>query len=188
MKREEKNQQMRRRIMDSALAEFSGQGYGASSVNNICSAQGISKGIIYHYFKTKDELFLACVEECFSLLTAYLSERMQQGEGTAREHLEQYFTCRMAFFASHPIYQRLFCEAIVSPPEHLSAEIQNCRREFDALNIGILEQILAQLPLRKDHTQAEIIEIFRPFELHESQCRKALNILLFGIIDHSVSE
>ena len=68
MKREEKNQQMRRRIMDSALAEFSGQGYGASSVNNICSAQGISKGIIYHYFKTKDELFLACVEECFSLL------------------------------------------------------------------------------------------------------------------------
>lgn len=206
MKREEKNQQMRRRIMDSALAEFSGQGYGASSVNNICSAQGISKGIIYHYFKTKDELFLACVKECFSLLTAYLSKRMQQGEGTAREHLEQYFTCRMAFFASHPIYQRLFCEAIVSPPEHLSAEIQNCRREFDALNIGILEQILAQLPLRKDHTQAEIIEIFRQFqdfinarysaadlqgsefELHESQCRKALNILLFGIIDHSVSE
>ena len=40
--------------MDSALAEFSGQSYGASSVNNICSAQGISKGIIYHYFKTKD--------------------------------------------------------------------------------------------------------------------------------------
>ena len=116
MKREEKNQQMRRRIMDSALAEFSGQGYGASSVNNICSAQGISKGIIYHYFKTKDELFLACVKECFSLLTAYLSKRMQQGEGTARERLEQYFTCRMAFFASHPIYQRLFCEAIVSPP------------------------------------------------------------------------
>lgn len=77
---------------------------------------------------------------------------------------------------------------------------------FDALNIGILEQILAQLPLRKDHTQEEIIEIFRQFqdfinarysaadlqgsefELHESQCRKALNILLFGIIDHSVSE
>lgn len=110
------------------------------------------------------------------------------------------------FFASHPIYQRLFCEAIVSPPEHLSAEIQNCRREFDALNIGILEQILAQLPLRKDHTKEEIIEIFRQFQdfinarysaadlqgsefkLHENQCRKALNILLFGIIDHSVSE
>ncbi len=55
--------------MDSALNEFSKQGYSASSINTICSAQGISKGIIYHYFKTKDDLFLACVEECF--LPAY---------------------------------------------------------------------------------------------------------------------
>ena len=62
MKREEKNQQTRRRIMDSALAEFSKQGYGASSVNTICASQDISKGIIYHYFKSKDDLFLACIE------------------------------------------------------------------------------------------------------------------------------
>ena len=46
MKREEKNQQTRRRIMESALAEFARQGYGASSVNTICAAEGISKSII----------------------------------------------------------------------------------------------------------------------------------------------
>ena len=40
MKREEKNQQMRRRIMDSALTEFSKKGYGASSVNTICQRPG----------------------------------------------------------------------------------------------------------------------------------------------------
>ena len=55
MKREEKNQQTRRRIMDSALAEFAANGYGGSSVNTICAAQGISKGIVYHYFESKDE-------------------------------------------------------------------------------------------------------------------------------------
>lgn len=55
--------------MDSAIAEFSEKGYGASSINAICGLQGLSKGIIYHYFDTKDELFLACVGECFSLLT-----------------------------------------------------------------------------------------------------------------------
>ena len=68
MNREEKNQQTKRRIMESALAEFSQKGNGASSVNTICAAQNISKGIIYHYFKTKDDLYLACVEECFQLL------------------------------------------------------------------------------------------------------------------------
>ncbi len=57
MKREEKNQQIRRRILDSVLVEFSAQGYGAGSVNTICSVQGVSKGIIYHYFSAKDDLF-----------------------------------------------------------------------------------------------------------------------------------
>lgn len=49
MKREEKNQQTRRRIMDSALAEFSARGYGGRSINTIYAAQDISKGIVYHY-------------------------------------------------------------------------------------------------------------------------------------------
>lgn len=65
--------------MDSALAEFAVQGYGASSVNTICAAQGISKGIIYHYFKTKDDLYLACVEECFQLLTEHLQSCITWG-------------------------------------------------------------------------------------------------------------
>ena len=109
MKREEKNLQTRRRIMDSALNEFSKQGYGASSINTICSAQGISKGIIYHYFKTKDDLFLACVEECFCLLTEYLRSKMQDAESDTERQLEEYFAVRMSFFTEYPIYQRIFC-------------------------------------------------------------------------------
>ncbi|MEG1873185.1 MAG: TetR/AcrR family transcriptional regulator, partial [Ruthenibacterium sp.] len=61
MKRDEKNLASRRKILDSALAEFGANGYGLSSINTICSAGGISKGILYHYFKDKDELYLACV-------------------------------------------------------------------------------------------------------------------------------
>ena len=88
MKREEKNQQTRRRIMDSALAEFSAQGYGASSINHVCT-DDLSKGIIYHYFDTKDDLFLACVGECFDLLTGFIRTHMQPEQGTAEEQLER---------------------------------------------------------------------------------------------------
>lgn len=98
MKREEKNRQTRQRIMDSALQEFARQGYGASSVNAICSAEGISKGIIYHYFETKDDLYLACVEDCFHRLTEYLREAMPQRGRGAQECLELYFNARMEFF------------------------------------------------------------------------------------------
>ena len=103
MKREEKNQQTQRRIMDSALAEFAEKGYGGSSVNTICAAQGISKGIVYHYFENKDELYLACVEECFQRLTAHLNAALQEEDtGSAEDQLGRYFSARMAFFRRIP--------------------------------------------------------------------------------------
>ena len=81
MKREEKNRLTRQRIMSGAVAEFAQRGYAAGSINTICASEGISKGIIYHYFETKDELYLACVEECFLKLTEFLQGKLS-GEGS----------------------------------------------------------------------------------------------------------
>ena len=53
MKREEKNQISRQRILESAAKEFAEKGYGLSSINVICAEGDISKGILYHYFKDK---------------------------------------------------------------------------------------------------------------------------------------
>ena len=201
MKREEKNQQTRRRIMDSALAEFANQGYGASSINTICAAQGISKGIIYHYFKTKDDLYLSCVEECFQLLTQHLEPFITREQGSTEEQLEKYFTAQAAFFKVNPVYQPIFCEAVISPPAHLKEAVQTRKQAFDTMNIQILEHLLQPLPLRPPITKAEVIETFRQFqdfinakyhipptnpaeyELREESCRRALNILLYGVIE-----
>lgn len=211
MKREEKNQQTQRRIMDGALAEFSAKGYGGSSVNAICSSQEISKGIVYHYFETKDALFLACVEECFMLLTEAIKQRMKEADAWERQELkpnefskrklEEYFQSRMDFFEQFPIYQKIFCEAVITPPEHLRSAIQEKKKSFDILNIQILQHLLSPLKLRSHITAEEVIEMFRrfqdfinadsrnkgsyegEFEAHEEQCRTIMDILFYGVID-----
>jgi len=200
MKREEKNQQTKRRIMEAALAEFSVQGYGASSINTICAAQDISKGIVYHYFETKDALFLACVNECFQRLTEYIRDHMPQ-QDHAGDSLENYFAIRTNFFQSYPVYQRIFREAVISPPAHLCGEIQRCKQDFDNLNVQILERLLMPLSLRPSFSKEEVIEIFRQFQdfiniryqmsitedqtfyAHEEKCRQTLDILLYGVIE-----
>lgn len=187
--------------MDSAIAEFSEKGYGASSINAVCGSQGLSKGIIYHYFDTKDELFLACVEECFCLLTERIREKMKEAEGGVETQLEIYFRARMDFFSKFPLYQRIFCEAVITPPEHLQTEIEKRKGEFDALNIQILEQLLAPVVLRPHISKTDVIETFRQFqdfiniryqnrgisgrefELREERCKKAIDIMLYGIVE-----
>lgn len=200
MKREEKNQQTKRRIMDSALAEFSAQGYGASSINTICAGEDISKGIVYHYFETKDILFLACVNECFQRLTEYIRENMPHRED-GESSLEDYFAVWAKFFYSYPVYRRIFCDAVISPPAHLRGEIQKCRQDLDRLNIQILERLLSLYSLRPGISKDVFIEMFRQFQdficvhdqmtntegksfdIYDEQCRKALNILLYGVIE-----
>ena len=84
--------------MDRALEEFARHGYGASSINAICGGQDVSKGIIYHYFETKDALFLACVAECFQRLTEHIQTHLTGGLQRCGGQLEQYFRSVWLFF------------------------------------------------------------------------------------------
>ena len=49
---------MQKTIFQAALAEFYTQPYDTVTMDRICSRHGISKGMMYHYFSSKDELFL----------------------------------------------------------------------------------------------------------------------------------
>ena len=201
MKREEKNQQTRRRILESALAEFSEQGYGASSVNTISNGEGLSKGIIYHYFPTKDDLYLACVEECFQMLTGHLQSHTNMEGQTAEERLQQYFRVRLDFFEQNPQYQRIFCDAVIMPPAHLEASIQEKKAPLDRFNIDSLNRMLEPVSLRSDLSREDVVDTFRQYQDyinaryqmtgsekidirdHEESCRRALRILLYGVLE-----
>src|ERR1700752_1931916 len=55
----------RRQILDGARAVFLAQGFDAASMGEIARVAGVSKGTLYVYFKSKEELFAAIVgHEC----------------------------------------------------------------------------------------------------------------------------
>lgn len=66
-KRSEKSRQQ---ILDSALKLFSHRGYGATSVQDISNAAGISKGNLYHHFPDKETIFRALLDGYFEALSA----------------------------------------------------------------------------------------------------------------------
>ena len=119
MKREEKNALSRQRILEAALEEFSCKGYDGASLNTVWTKKGISKGIIYHYFKDKDELYLLCVEACFDALTEYLKTVSVTLSGPARKQLPKYFDARLSFFSAHPLYLGICADAVFRPPAQL---------------------------------------------------------------------
>jgi AcrR family transcriptional regulator len=61
-------QATRRRILDAAQAEFSRNGFHATSVEDVVKASGLSKGGFYFHFPSKDALFAALYDECANAL------------------------------------------------------------------------------------------------------------------------
>ncbi|MDD6188401.1 MAG: TetR/AcrR family transcriptional regulator [Clostridiales bacterium] len=196
MKQEEKNRKSREHILSFAFAEFAEQGYMGASINTICSAGKISKGLLYHYYTDKDALYLACVQRCVTELTEYLSAHLDAGSITP----DQYFDVRLAYFGANPLHQKLFCDTVVNPPQHLREEIAACRAEFDRLNETMLAAILEKETLAEGITihdairQLRVFEDFvstclknagqeaRQVEEHNKLCRQTFQTMLYGLI------
>ena len=61
----EEDSAKRRQIIEGARAVFLAQGFDAASMNDIARAAGVSKGTLYVYFVSKEQLFQAiCSQEC----------------------------------------------------------------------------------------------------------------------------
>jgi TetR/AcrR family transcriptional regulator len=52
----------RARILDAALSEFSAHGLAGARTDRIAQAAGVNKALLYYYFESKENLYLAALE------------------------------------------------------------------------------------------------------------------------------
>ena len=71
---EEANQKIldkrRNQILAAALKVFAEKGFAATKVSNIASEAGLSHGLLYHYFKTKNDIFIELVHSASNVFLA----------------------------------------------------------------------------------------------------------------------
>jgi AcrR family transcriptional regulator len=76
----------RRLILDAAVAVFARQGFHATRVSDIADEAGVAYGLVYHYFRSKDEVLNELFIERWSLLIAAIEEADRAG-GPHRDRL-----------------------------------------------------------------------------------------------------
>ncbi|HSJ17612.1 MAG TPA: TetR/AcrR family transcriptional regulator [Solirubrobacterales bacterium] len=64
----------RRVILDAAIRVFARQGFHHCRVSDIADEAGVAYGLVYHYFKSKDEVLNELFTERWSLLLAAIDE------------------------------------------------------------------------------------------------------------------
>jgi TetR/AcrR family transcriptional regulator, fatty acid metabolism regulator protein len=77
----------RRQILDAAVRVFARQGYHSCRVSDIADEAGVAYGLVYHYFRSKDEVMNELFTERWSLLLAAINEA-DRSAGSGREKLD----------------------------------------------------------------------------------------------------
>lgn len=142
MKAEEKTRLTRERIIAAGIKEFGSKGYAAASINNV-SGSGIAKGLIYHNFESKDDLYIQCLKVCFEEITEGLSCNKDCADS------RKYFDMRMKLFHEKREKASMVLEALIAPPEKHIGEIRRLRAPYDEMNAAWLRNILSAGELRK---------------------------------------
>ncbi len=78
----------RNQILDAATKVFVRQGFQHARMDDIVEESGLSKGTLYWYFKSKEDIINAILHRLFTGDLTYL-ENLRQAEGTASERLIQ---------------------------------------------------------------------------------------------------
>ena len=69
----------RRQILDAAIRVFARQGFHATRVSDIADEAGVAYGLVYHYFRSKDEVLNELFVERWSLLLSAIEEADRDG-------------------------------------------------------------------------------------------------------------
>src|SRR5689334_12428732 len=89
LKWERRPEERPRELLEAALAVFAQRGFRNTRLDDVAEAAGVTKGAIYHYFDTKEELLLNVIEHYQSLAFGRAEEVLANRELSAAERIEQ---------------------------------------------------------------------------------------------------
>ncbi|MFO1445200.1 TetR/AcrR family transcriptional regulator [Bacillus sp. Bva_UNVM-123] len=164
---EKQSQEKKELIMNIAIEEFTLNGYDTTSTDTITSRAGISKGILFHYFKSKKNLYLYLVNFCIDLLTEKTVTAIHALKSADFfERVKEIYLLKHEITGKFTKETQLIADAIMSPPVAVQKEMQQIiadyydtyAKEFKFEHVYLKELIQID-KLRDDITVEQVIEM-----------------------------
>jgi TetR/AcrR family transcriptional regulator len=96
------SEEKRDRIINSAIDEFAKYPYAMASTNNIVKNAGISKGLLFHYFGNKKELYEKLSRFVFNKLANEITAHIDWEQTDVLERIKQLVIFKMKLGAKYP--------------------------------------------------------------------------------------
>jgi AcrR family transcriptional regulator len=127
------------RLLSAATRLFAENGYENTSVQEIVTAAGVTKGAMYHYFAAKDDLLFAIYHRLLALQTERL-EHFADGTGTPEERLRAAAVDVIGTSCDHLDELTVFFRSMHLLPEDKRKAIRAERRRYHERFRALIEE------------------------------------------------
>ncbi len=136
--RDEFEPEKRRAILHAAVRVFAEKGYHGCRIADVARAANVAYGLVYHYFRNKDELLESVFAEQWTIFITAL-EAIDSGPGTAAEKLAGLFGFVFDVYKTAPEAVRVLLLEVAHTPEGLRA---GSTRETLERAVNLLAEII----------------------------------------------
>ena len=119
----------RKSILNAAISEF-GSGYANASTDAIVKKAGVSKGLLFHHFINKKELFLQTYDYAIDLVMHEFYDLINLEQKDILERWRQIALLKMDLLQKHPAIFTFITHASFPDSEEVQDEITNRRKNF----------------------------------------------------------
>ena len=121
----------RRQLLDAAVRVFARKGFHASRVGDIAEEAGVAHGLLYHYFKSKDQVLEAVFHENWSVLVARI-ESVEETDEPAADQIRHIAAIVLRTWLHLPDVVRVVIQEFGRSPE-LAERIGELTRPIEVL-------------------------------------------------------
>lgn len=136
----------RRRILDAALAEFAARGFASASTNAIAQEAGVAKGLVFHHFKSKEELFLAVNDEVIARLVPLFDKTIASAPKDLFARIFAWTEVKLRLVREDPQALKFFLVAATDAPEPVRTQ---ARERSEALMRELMPRFFEGLDTSK---------------------------------------
>lgn len=153
---EEQNQEIRKKTTDAILASslrlFSVKGFHGTSISDIAKDAGISKGLVYNYFSSKQSIVDAILRE--GLEEVLNLEELFKKINDPYEKLHSFITITFSMIKENEDYWRLYFGLMLQP--EVIESTTNMSSKFVNMYVAMFEKIFKQIGLKNPNAEARM--------------------------------
>jgi TetR/AcrR family transcriptional regulator, fatty acid metabolism regulator protein len=142
----------RRQILDAAVRVFARQGFHGCRVSDIADEAGVAYGLVYHYFRSKEEVLDTLFLERWDVLVATIDEVAERDDIAPRDKLYAIASFIVDSYRHDPELMKVIIVEVTRAANSFGrTHLEKIREAYDGI-AGIVERAQAEGIFKSDVT------------------------------------